>query len=198
MTTNSPSSKPDGRYGLEELDFFIPPLPQDDGPAIIRNTYTVKFNPRFGKPLYEEDQVRLAAFLKNELGLRSHYDGRFSGPCPYTHINGRCDCDFAFYVYPGTGTWYCFCSDHVGKRGGSVTSFNLLGFVPTQGDQLTWEEIASLLGRETPQEARTTCRKPDRKAVDTDVRVLVKGKPCYTRDRTSAPDNLVRSSGRRR
>jgi len=175
MTTAAPSSKPDGRYGLEELESLIPSVAQDSKPAALHHQYTGRFNPRFGPLLSEEDQARLSTYLKDGFGLRGHYDGRFVGPCPFTHNNGPCDCDSAFYAYPGTGTWYCFCSDHVGNRCGSVTAFNLLGFVPIRGDQLTWEEIASLLGKDTPQETRVCRRRPDPKAVDTDVRVLVKG-----------------------
>ena len=174
---DAPSPKPEGRYSLDELEFLIPPVEEE--PALVRHLHSGRFNPRFGRPLLEEDQRQFAAFLKDKLGLRRHYDGRFSGPCPFVHINGPCDCDSAFYAYPGTGTWYCFCSDHVAKRCGSVMSFNHLGFVSTWPDQLTFDEISSLVGMDISSEI--LWRRPERKVADRDVRVPVKGEysPLY-------------------
>ena len=55
MTTVAPHSDPDGRYSLEELEYLIPALTQDDGPATTGRPYTGKFDPHLGQPLARED-----------------------------------------------------------------------------------------------------------------------------------------------
>ena len=81
MTTAALRSNPDGRYNLEELEYLIPALAQDNGLATTGRPYIGKFDPHLGQPLSQEDQIRLAKFL-GKLGLQQNSDGRYAGTCP--------------------------------------------------------------------------------------------------------------------
>ena len=71
-------------------------------------------------------------------------DGRFGGSCPLPHHGGTvCHCDSAFYASPISGSWSCFCSDHLGQTSGTVRAFAPLGF----SDDLTQTEINAEIGK---------------------------------------------------
>ena len=138
----------DGRYSLEELDRLIPPLPKKE-PAGARRTYQGSFKPHHGDPLSRHRQESLEAFLKDELGLVRHYDGRYVGPCPFPHSGGPSDGSQALYASPMTGSWHCFGSSHQGKRSGGVQLFEALGFnrVVFDPEHLSWEEVAQAVAQ---------------------------------------------------
>ena len=139
---------PDLRYSLDELDRRLPQLPREgiDGrPAAARKQVQpgAAFDPHWPYPLPSVLQDRLGDFLKG-LNLRHCADGRFGGPCPLPHRNGvSCDCDQAFYASPVSGSWSCFCSDHLGQISGTVRAFTALGFIA----DLTLSEIRSEIGK---------------------------------------------------
>ena len=62
------------------------------------------------------------------MGLQFHSDGRYAGACPFPHSEEACECGAAFHGSPQTGSWHCFCSDHVGKTHGGVDALRLIGF----------------------------------------------------------------------
>ena len=141
---------PERRYSLDQLDAALPQLPESQPATPPSREYVGDFKPHWGTPLDEADQVKLTIFL-NGLGLRLHPDGRFTGACPFDHDGIFCDCDSAFYCSPVTGTWTCFCSDHVGKTSGTINALQTVGFKnsPTyrNGDELSWGEIAAMVAR---------------------------------------------------
>ncbi len=68
---------------------------------------------------------------------------RFGGACPLPHKNMACDCESAFYASPISGSWSCFCSDHLGGTSGTVRAFASLGFVA----DLTLSEMQAEIGK---------------------------------------------------
>ena len=138
---------PDLRYTLDELDLLLPQLPQEqvDGRRAPGNGQYQPgtFDPHGPCPLPPALQDRLADFFQG-LNLRRCADGRFGGACPLPHgDNVACDCERAFYASPVSGSWSCFCSDHVGQSSGTVRAFALLGF----SDDLTQAEIEAEIGK---------------------------------------------------
>ena len=123
---------PDLRYTLDELDRRLPKLTQKRGPdgrraSAGRQYKSGTFNPHWPCPLPPVLQDRLVGFL-TELNLRRCTDGRFRGACPLSHRdNLACDCERAFYASPISGSWSCFCSDHLGQASGTVQTFTALG-----------------------------------------------------------------------
>ena len=137
---------PDLRYTLEELDQLLPQLPEKKfgaGSVSARRNYKPgTFDPHWPCPLPLELQDRLLDFFKR-LDLQRCSDGRFGGSCPLPHQNRvACDCDSAFYTSPLSGSWSCFCSDHLGQTSGTVRAFAPLGFVA----DLTLSEINFQIG----------------------------------------------------
>ena len=135
------------RYTLDELDRLIPQLPQErptgrSASARIQQQ-TGAFDPHWPYPLPKALQDRLVDFFKG-LMLSQGPDGRFVGACPLPHNNGlACDCDQAFYASPVSGSWSCFCSDHMGQTSGTVGAFSDLSFVA----DYTLSEMQSLIGK---------------------------------------------------
>ena len=138
---------PELRYTLDELDRLLPRLPIDasgpsDRSAKIRNHHG-PFDPNWPCQLPQEIQDRLVDFFQG-LNLRRGSDGRFGGSCPLPHRDRlACDCDSAFYASPISGSWSCFCSDHIGRSSGTVRAFAPLGF----SDDLTQAEIKAEIGK---------------------------------------------------
>ena len=139
---------PDRRYTLDELDRLLPSLPQeklDGSPRRVRGQYpNGSFNPHWPYALSPELQDRLVDFFR---GMKLHRcpDGRLSGACPFPHRHRvTCDCDRAFYVSPVSGSWTCFCSDHLGPTSGTVNAFASLGFRV----EFSLAEMESQLGRD--------------------------------------------------
>jgi hypothetical protein len=54
-----------------------------------------------------------------------------------------CDCDSAFYASPVSGSWCCFCSDHLGQASGTVQAFASLGLLA----DLTLSEMQAEIGK---------------------------------------------------
>ena len=176
---------PDLRYTLDELDRCLPQLPQEgaDGRrAPVREQYQPgTFDPHWPCPLPPVLQERLVE-LFNDLNLHWCSDGRFGGACPLPHQNGVvCDCERAFYASPVSGSWSCFCSDHLGQTSGTVRAFTLLGFAA----DLTLAEMQSHIGKYhlgpgevRYSEGRMTSDGEAHKRVDVADRVIPK-RPLY-------------------
>ena len=123
---------PDRRYTLEELDRRLPELPSIDTdesrPPGTGKSRSGAFDPHWPYPLPLVLQERLVDFFKGR-DLQRCPDGRFAGACPRPHKDGAaCDCKRAFYASPVSGSWCCFCSDHLGQTSGTVRAFAPLGF----------------------------------------------------------------------
>ena len=138
--------QPNLRYTLDELDRLLPELPINaagsSGPSARDRIQHGTFDPHWPCPLAPEIQDRLVNFFQG-LSLCQCSDGRFGGACPLPHRNGICNCEQAFYASPVSGSWSCFCSDHVGQSSGTVRAFALLGF----SDDLTQAEIEAEIGK---------------------------------------------------
>ncbi|MDA1129675.1 MAG: hypothetical protein O2913_13425, partial [Chloroflexi bacterium] len=135
---------PDLRYTLDELDRLLPQEIGDErrGPR-SRPGQTGTFDPHWPYPLPQALQDRLGDFFSG-LNLRDRSDGRFGGSCPFLHQGGvTCDCDQAFYASPVSGSWSCFCSDHLGPTSGTVQAFTPLGLETDP----TLSEIQSEIGK---------------------------------------------------
>ena len=139
---------PNLRYTLDELDQLLPKLPNDPTDARVsrpKEQYqTGTFDPHWPCPLAPPLQDRLVDFLEG-LDVRLCPDGRYAGSCPLPHKGDTsCDCDQAFYASPISGSWSCFCSDHVGQTSGSIRDFTALGFVA----DLTLSDIQEQIGQD--------------------------------------------------
>ncbi len=172
---------PDRRYTLDELDLLLPQLPpkQDDGclGPRKRQERTGTFDPHWPCPLPAVLQDRLADFFQG-LNLRRCSDGRYGGACPLPHADGAAySCDQAFYASPVSGSWSCFCSDHLGQTSGTVRVFTPLGLV----SDFTLSEIHDQIGQNHlgPGEVRHGGG-ASRHENDVAARVITK-KPTYRR-----------------
>jgi len=117
----------DLRYTLEELEAALPELTETDQDRPLRE-HAGPFTPHSGTPLAESDQARLGQFLKDDLGLRRQYDGRYAGPCPLPHQDGPSTSESNFYISPITGRFKCFGSLHIGNDTGGIDALRLIGF----------------------------------------------------------------------
>ena len=137
---------PDRRYTLDELDRLIPQLPvekDNSSHSAKRHHHQGAFDPHWPCPLPQELQERLSDFFQG-LNLHRCSDGRFNGSCSLPHQGGLvCDCEQAFYASPVSGSWKCFCSDHLGQTAGTVRAFTALGFKA----DLTRAEIQAEIGK---------------------------------------------------
>lgn len=118
---------PDLRYTLEELEAALSELAEADQDRSQRE-HTGPFDAHAGTPLAEADQDRLAKFLKDDLGLRRNYDGRYGGACPLPHQDGPSTSESNFHCSPVSGFWHCFGSLHVGNKNGGIDALRLIGF----------------------------------------------------------------------
>ena len=137
----------DRRYTLDEMDQRLPKIRTKETGGRVSvaagRTHTGMFDPHWPHPLPPLLQNRLFEFFQG-LNLRWRFDGRFSGPCPLPHQNGlSCDCESAFYASPVSGSWCCFCSDHLGQTSGTVRAFAPLGLVA----DLALSEIQAEIGK---------------------------------------------------
>ena len=119
----SPSLHPESGRPYEWIPEGIPPGPlpawllerwPKAEPTTQPNQAPGRFQPHAGRPLPEEVQGQLVAFLAGS-GLVLQRDERYRGRCPFPHLGtGDCECPASFYVSPVTGRWTCFCQDHPG------------------------------------------------------------------------------------
>ena len=94
-------------------------------------------------PYAEAIQDRLVEFFRG-LGWHQRSDGQFSGAGPFPHRDDvACNCDRAFYASPVSGSWCCFCSDHLGQASGTLRAFDPLKF----NADLSLVEVQSYFGR---------------------------------------------------
>ena len=177
---------PDRRYTLDELDQLLPQLPikkNRSSRSTNKRHHQGSFDPHWPCPLPQELQDRLGDFLHG-LNLRRGSDGRVGGSCPLPHqCSAVCDCDTAFYASPVSGSWSCFCSDHLGQTSGTVRAFAALGF----NTDLTQSEIQATIGKDHlgPGEVRrrdgeSRQAEDSQKRLDVAARVITQ-KPLYRR-----------------
>ena len=138
---------PDRRYSLDELDRLLPQLLIDTSGhsdlSANRRRPQGTFDPHWPSPLPQALQGRLVEFFHG-LNLHQCVDGRFVGSCPLPHRHGSaCDCNQSFYGSPVSGSWSCFCSDHLGQSSGTLRAFTALGLMA----ELTLSEMQAEIGK---------------------------------------------------
>lgn len=109
---------PGRRFTLEELEAALPPLyegrkgPQT-GAMIGSNT---PFDAHAGGGDAPQAVLDEVATELRAMGAGLYHDGRLLLPCPFPHREGPCGCPQAFYYSPFSGRWWCFCTDHPGRK----------------------------------------------------------------------------------
>ena len=180
----SPALEHDGRFSCEELDALIPRVARNHYHEVTTRNYNGKFDPHWPYHLPSTIQTRLVNLFQG-LHLCRRPDGRFSGPCPLPHRNGlTCNCDSGFYASPVSGSWCCFCSDHLGQSSGTVQAFALLGL----DTDLTPSEIQAEIGKPHLGPGEITYRKelPSQSAVSSHEGIVA--------DRVSTNNPIYRKS----